>query len=259
MRASLHAPRARCAQRARERLRMRPWRAGGAPRVRRRCSVRQARSPGLDAQPVERHAVELRTQGRHCARSRRVRRDRRPLERARVRRRGRLLRLLQAKLSARQLDEAANQLFGGHGFDSTRWAGSRRVSSSSFGSGALLADVGMDRCTTIAPSPTAAAHRFVEPAQTSPAASTPGTLVLRRSSLATAVPVRMKPSSSRSIASSSRSVPGRAPRKRNRNGVRQALSARQRHRVEAAAVGRELCDLAAIARRHAVAFSSRTR
>src|SRR4051794_18685937 len=48
-------------------------------------------------------------------------------------------------------------------------------------------------CTTIAPSPTAVAQRFVEPARTSPAAKTPGTLVARRCSPPASSPVRMKP------------------------------------------------------------------
>src|SRR3954463_7780546 len=72
-------------------------------------------------------------------------------------------------------------------------------------------------CTAIAPSPTAVAHRFVEPERTSPAAKMPGTLVSSRCSACASAPVRMKPFSSRSTASPSHSVHGRAPRKRNRN------------------------------------------
>src|SRR5450432_2162403 len=71
--------------------------------------------------------------------------------------------------------------------------------------------------TAIAPSPTAVAQRLVEPERTSPAANTPGRLVSRRLSVPAAVPVRMKPLSSRAITSPSQSVHGDAPRKRNRN------------------------------------------
>src|SRR5262245_28244845 len=65
-------------------------------------------------------------------------------------------------------------------------------------------------CTAIAPSPTAVAHRFVDPERTSPAANTPGKLVPRRSLASAASPVRMKPSSSRPTASPSHSVQGSA-------------------------------------------------
>src|SRR5918996_4877509 len=71
--------------------------------------------------------------------------------------------------------------------------------------------------TAIAPSPTAVAHRLVEPERTSPAAKTPWTLVSRMWSAPAAAPVRMKPFSSRATTSSSQSVQDRAPRKRNRN------------------------------------------
>src|SRR3954464_15946900 len=52
-------------------------------------------------------------------------------------------------------------------------------------------------CTAMEPSPTAAAQRFVEPERTSPAAKMPGTVVSSRPSASAAVPVRMKPFSSR--------------------------------------------------------------
>src|SRR5206468_116705 len=71
--------------------------------------------------------------------------------------------------------------------------------------------------TAIAPSPTAVAQRLVDPERTSPAANTPETSVSSRSSAFAAVPVRMKPLWSRATVSSSHSVHGSAPRKRNRN------------------------------------------
>src|SRR6266545_7629944 len=51
--------------------------------------------------------------------------------------------------------------------------------------------------TASAPSPTAVAHRLVDPERASPAAKTPGTLVSRRWSLPAAAPVTTKPFSSR--------------------------------------------------------------
>src|SRR5712691_8028912 len=72
-------------------------------------------------------------------------------------------------------------------------------------------------CTAIAPSPTAVAQRLVEPERTSPAANTPGISVSSRCSVFAAAPVRMKPLWSRPTVSSSHSVHGSAPRKRNRN------------------------------------------
>lgn len=72
----------------------------------------------------------------------------------------------------------------------------------------------------IEPSPTADATRFTEPCRTSPAASTPGTLVSRgigvRPSAGSAPalssdPVTTKPEPSRSIAGGSHSVCGWAP------------------------------------------------
>src|SRR5256885_653060 len=72
-------------------------------------------------------------------------------------------------------------------------------------------------CTAIDPSPTAAAHRLLEPDRTSPAAKMPGTLVSSRLSAPAASPVRTNPSSARATASSSHSVHGCAPRKKKRN------------------------------------------
>src|SRR4029077_20854950 len=69
--------------------------------------------------------------------------------------------------------------------------------------------------TAIAPSPTAVAQRLVEPERTSPAANTPGMSVSSRLSVLAAAPVRMKPLWSRATVSSSHSVHGSAPRKRN--------------------------------------------
>src|SRR5262249_4991249 len=70
--------------------------------------------------------------------------------------------------------------------------------------------------TAHAPSPTAVAHRLVEPERTSPTAKTPGTDVSSRLSAPTADPVRMNPFSSRPTTSPSQSVQGSAPRNRNR-------------------------------------------
>ena len=109
-------------------------------------------------------------------------------------------------------------------------------------------------CTAIAPSPTAVAHRFVDPERTSPAAKIPGTLVSSRSRCPRAEPVRMNPSSSRATASSSHSVHGSAPRKRKRNENGQPLAALQRDRLELAVLAVQLGDLAAVANRDAGAL-----
>src|SRR6266852_4531086 len=70
--------------------------------------------------------------------------------------------------------------------------------------------------TAMAPSPTAVAHRLVDPERTSPTAKTPGTFVSSKLAVLAATPVRMNPSSSRATTSSSHSVHGLAPRNRNR-------------------------------------------
>ena len=68
----------------------------------------------------------------------------------------------------------------------------------------------------MAPSPTAVAHRLVEPERTSPAANTPGALVSSRPARPALSPVRTNPCSSRATTSPSHSVQGDAPRNRNR-------------------------------------------
>ena len=108
--------------------------------------------------------------------------------------------------------------------------------------------------TAIAPSPTAVAQRLVEPERTSPAANTPGTSVSSRLSVFAAAPVRMKPSSSRPTVSSSHSVHGSAPRKRNRNEKGRRSPLVERDGLEVPVLAVERGDLASVADGDAVAL-----
>ena len=114
----------RCARPASALRRRRPWRARRRPHARRRCSAPRARSrarrrAGRGAPPVElareRHAASP----EHGP----VRRDRRPLDGARVRQLGGLVGLQHAELAARQLDRLTDQLVGHARATGSSWAG----------------------------------------------------------------------------------------------------------------------------------------
>ncbi len=104
--------------------------------------------------------------------------------------------------------------------------------------------------TTIAPSPTAVAHRLTDPERTSPTAKTPGTLVSRMPSAPALWPARTNPSSSSATVPSSQSVFGAAPRKERKEeeeeeGERDPLSTAERRRLELAVGAVQHGDLAA--------------
>ena len=98
--------------------------------------------------------------------------------------------------------------------------------------------------TAIAPSPTAVAHRLLDPERTSPAANTPGTSVSSRLSMPAAAPVRMKPSWSRATVSPSHSVHGQRAEEEEHEREGKPLAARERDGLEAPVLAVECGDLA---------------
>ena len=109
-------------------------------------------------------------------------------------------------------------------------------------------------CTAIAPSPTAAAQRFVDPDRTSPAAKTPGRLVSSRYSAFAAAPVQDE---TVFVAEDRLAEPlgaGRCPEEEEQERERQPLAVRERHRLEPAVVAVERRDLGAIPHRDPVAL-----